>query len=185
MEIIPFYCQMPPLVILVFAAAHRRNLFPFVLTSMCAAFVYLIHLSNQYNLSFMSQLVLSATLAAMLCEVALNSKRRKYIKRFCAVMILSILNQILMYSLSFIDAGFYYVAAQASTAVVTALISLAELYILLRIIYGTGRGEPITTAFGIYIMDCLSIFTPNQKALCQSVWQKGTANNYSRTAGQR
>lgn len=172
---------MTALCVIVALAAHRRNLFPLVLSFMYAAFFYLIHLSEQ--LSLMSQLVLSSTLAAILLEIAINSKRRKYIKRFCAVMLLSILNQLIIFCFSFVEAGGVYVAAQASTAIMTVLISAMEFYLLVRIIYGTRRGEPIYSKLSFYLMDCLSIFKPSQKAIHSSIWQE-RAPNINRTAEQ-
>ena len=182
MEIISFPYHMSAVCGLVILAAHRRNLFPFVLVSMYAAFFYLIHLSEQ--LSLISQLVLSSTLAAVLLEIAITSKRRKYIKRFCAVMLLSILNQSLIFFFSFVDAGATYIAAQSTTAICTALISAAEIYILIRIVYGAGRGEPIYTKLGLYIVDSISIFKPNQKAIHSSIWKKRETHEY-RTSEQR
>ena len=170
------------LCVLVALAAHRRNLFPFVLVFMYAAFFCI---NESYQDALVSKVLLESTLAAMLCMVAIESKRRRYIKRFCLLMILSILNNILMLLLSVVlYPGEVYVAAQISTALISASLSLAEFYILVRIIYGTGRGEPIFTIFIINIMDGLSIFTPSKKALPSYFWQKGAANSY-REAGQR
>ena len=166
---------------LVILAAHRRNGFPFVLVSMYAAFFYI---NESYQDVLASKVVLESTLAAMLCIVAIDSKRRRYINCFCLLMVLSILNNILMLALSPIESGVYYVAAQASTALISASLSLAEFYILIRIIYGTGRGEPITTTFISHIMDVLSIFTPSKKALPSYFWQKGEKGNGIRQAGQ-
>lgn len=180
MNIETFPYHMAALCGLVILAAHRRNLFPFVLVFMYAAFFCI---NESYQDVLTSKVVLESTLAAMLFIVAIESKRRRYIKRFCAVMLLSILNNILMLSLSGIEAGGAYVAAQAFTAFTSVLLSMVEFYILTRIIYGTGRGEPITTALFSNIMDVLSIFSPSKKALPSSVWQKGTANSY-RTTGQ-
>ena len=180
MNIEEFPLHFGALCVLVALAAHRRNLFPFVLVFMYAAFFYI---NESYQDALLSKVVLESTLAAMLFLVAFESKGRKYIKRFCLLMILSILNNILMLSLSGIEAGGVYVAAQTFTFLFSASLSVAEFYILTRIIYGTGRGEPITTALFSNIMDVLSIFSPSKKALPSSVWQKGTANSY-RTTGE-
>ena len=170
------------LCVLVALAAHRRNLFPFVLVFMYAAFFYI---NESYQDALASKVVLESTLSAMLFMIAIDSKRRKYIKRFCLLMMFSILNNILMLSLSGIEAGGAYVAAQTGTELISVSLSLAGFYILIRIIYGTGRGEPIFTAFGVFIMDYLSIFTPSKKAIHSSVWQKREACDYSRSTEQR
>ena len=169
MNIEDFPFHFGALCVLVALAAHRRNGFPFVLVFMYAAFFYI---NESYQDVLVSKVVLESTLAAILFMVAIDSKRRKYIKRFCLLMILSILNNILMLSLSGIEAGAAYIAAQASTSLISASLSLAEFYILIRIIYGTGRGEPIFTDTSVVIMDYLSVFTSNHKALPQSIWQK-------------
>jgi len=178
MDIEEFPLHFCALCVLVALAAHRRNGFPFVLVSMYAAFFYINEL---YQDALASKVVLESTLAAMLCLVAMDSKRRRYIKRFCLLMVLSILNNILMLSLSSIDAGSAYVAAQTGTFLISASLSLAEFYVLVRIIYGTGRGEPITTALFSNIVDVLSIFSPSKKALPSSIWQKGKAISYRAT----
>lgn len=172
MEIIPFPCHIAALSGLVILAAHRRNLFPLVLSFMYAAFFYIVHLSEYYELTLDSQLILSATLAAILFEVAIKSKRREYIKRFCALMFLSILNNMLMLALSSFESGGYYVASQIITAYISATLSLAEFYILMRIIYGTGRGQPVHTILSVYFLAALSNFKPSRKALPLNIWQK-------------
>ena len=181
MNIEEFPFHFGALCVLVALAAHRRNMFPLVLVFMYAAFFYI---NESYQDALTSKVVLESTLAAMLFLVAIESRRREYIKRFCLLMLLSIMNNILMLALSSIEAGAAYVAAQASTYLISVLLSLAEFYVLVRIIYGTGRGEPIFTIFIVHVMDRLSIFTPSKKALPSYFWQKGTANNY-RAAGQR
>lgn len=174
MEIIPYPFHVGALCGIVALAAYMRNLFPFVLVVMYAAFFYLVNLSFQYDISLFSQLILSSTLAAILFEVALQSKRTRYIKRFCSLMILSILNNILMYSLSPIDSGGYYLAAQYSTAFTSFSLSVMEFYYLTRIIYGTRRGEPIIATLSEYIMAVLSNFQYDCEALPASVWKEGT-----------
>ena len=181
MNIENFPFHFSALCVLVALAAHRRNGFPFVLMFMYAAFFYI---NDSYQDVLASKVVLESTLAAMLCMVAVDSKR-KYIKRFCLLMILSILNNILMLSFSGIEAGGAYVAAQVFTSLISSSLSLAEFYILVRIIYGTGRGEPITTDVSVFIMDCLSIFSSNHKALPQSVWQKEPQIDRRRTTERR
>jgi len=172
MEIIPFPYHLAAICGLVILAAHRRNLFPFVLVTMYAAVFYLIDLSFKYEMALSTQLVISGTLAALLFMFAIESKRREFIKRFCFVMILSILNSIFIYALSPIEAGVYYLAAQYSTAFISFSLSIAEFYILTRIIYGTSRGEPIISTLGVNILAVLSHFQYDCKALPASVWQK-------------
>ena len=182
MNIEEFPLHFSALCVLVALAAHRRNGFPFVLLFMYAAFFYI---NESYQDVLASKLVLESTLAAMLFIVAKDSKRRRHINCFCLLMVLSILNNILMLALSPIEAGFYYIAAQEITSLITASLGLAEFYILIRIIYGTGRGEPITTALFSHIMDVLSIFSPSKKALPSYFWQKGAKSNGIRQAGQQ
>ena len=169
MNIENFPFHFSALCVLVALAAHRRNGFPFVLMFMYAAFFYI---NESYQDVLVSKLVLQSTLAAMLCIVALESKPRKYIKCFCLLMLFSILNNILMLSLSGIEAGAVYVAAQTATSLISTALSLAEFYVLTRIIYGTGRGEPIITDIVRLAMDYLSIFSSSRKALPNSIWQK-------------
>ena len=169
MNIENFPFHFSALCVLVALAAHRRNGFPFVLMFMYAAFFYI---NDSYQDVLVSKLVLQSTLAAMLCIVALESKPRKYIKCFCLLMLFSILNNILMLSLSGIEAGVVYVAAQIATSLISTALSLAELYVLARIIYGTGRGEPIITDIVRLAMDYLSIFSSSRKALPNSIWKK-------------
>jgi hypothetical protein len=184
MEIIPFPFHIAALCGLVVLAAHRRNLFPFVLSFMYAAFFYLIHLSESYAWDLWEQLLVTGTLTAILFDVAISGPRIKYIKSFCLLMVLSILNNILMLVLSPIESGAHYVAAQASTAFISASLSLAEFYVLMRIIYGIGRGEPIFANFIVYIMAGISSFKPLDQALPSSIWQKGSTYNGHRTAEQ-
>jgi len=172
MEIISFQYHIVALCILVALAAHRRNLFPFVLVFMYAAFFYLVNMSFEYDASITTQMILQSTLAAMLFEIAIQSKRTRYIKRFCSLMILSILNNILIYALNPIEAGVYYEIAQYSTAFISFSLSIAEFYYLTRIIYGTSRGEPIISTLGVNILAVLSHFQHDYKALPASVWQK-------------
>ena len=169
MNIENFPFHFSALCVLVALAAHRRNGFPFVLMFMYAAFFYI---NDSYQDVLVSKLVLQSTLAAMLCIVALESKPRKYIKCFCLLMLFSILNNILMLSLSGIEAGAVYVAAQTTTSLISTALSLAELYVLARIIYGTGRGEPIIADIVRLAVDYLSIFSSSRKALPNSIWQK-------------
>jgi hypothetical protein len=136
---------------------------------MYAAFFYI---NDSYQDVLVSKLVLQSTLAAMLCMVAVDSKPRKYIKCFCLLMLFSILNNILMLSLSVVEAGAVYVAAQIATSLISTALSFMELYVLARIIYGTGRGEPIITDIVRLTMDYLSIFSSSRKALPNSIWQK-------------
>ena len=179
MDIEEFPLHFGALCVLVVLAAHRRNLFPFVLTFMYAAFFYI---NESYQDALASKVVLESTLAAMLCMVAMDSKKHRYINSFCFIMILSIINNILMLSLNNIEAGAVYEAAQTGTEFISVSLSLAGFYILIRIIYGTGRGEPITTAFIWHIMDVLSIFAPSKKAIHPSVWQKESQSERYRQA---
>lgn len=181
MNIEEFPLHFGALCVLVALAAHRRNGFPFVLVFMYAAFFYI---NESYQDALASKVVLESTLAAMLFLVAFESKGRKYIKSFCLLMLLSILNNILMLSLSGIEAGGAYVAAQTGTELMSVSLSLAGFYILIRIIYGAGRGQPIFTTLIWHIMDVLSIFTSSKKALPESIWQKGTQVDRIRQAGQ-
>jgi hypothetical protein len=181
MNIENFPFHFSALCVLVALAAHRRNGFPFVLMFMYAAFFYI---NDSYQDVLVSKLVLQSTLAAMLCIVALDSKPRKYIKCFCLLMLFSILNNILMLSLSGIEAGAVYVAAQIATSLISTALSLVEFYVLTRIIYGTGRGEPIFTTLIRNFMDVLPVFTSDKKAIHSSIWQKRESYDYKRSTEQ-
>ena len=163
---------------LVIFAVSRRRLFPFLLASMYTAFFYLIYVAQTKEISLDSQVLFAGLLSAMLFDFAIEGPRRAYSKRFCAALMLGVINLIFMYQAYRVGGdGVFYMSMQITTAITTALISMAEFYFLLRLINGYKRGAPIIERVRDYIMAGLCGFGANKEALPPYIWQSGTKSD--------
>ena len=173
--VIPFPLHMAALVGLCVFAALRGSSFPLKLTVLYAALFFLTGYAQEDNYLIENQIKFSALCAFALCEYARRGPSIRFIKRFRAIMILSIGSSILMYSLKDLTEDAYLIA-QLITSVLTIVFSTTE-FLLLVAINGTNRSDPIYTKLGRLLIHGWNGFRPDYQAVPAVFWQAGTKIN--------
>ncbi len=187
MELIPFPLHIAALVALWIYAGIRGGPFPFKLVSVYSAFFILCAGSNELvisnHLDYSVQILTQFITTLFLFEIADQAPRLKYIKRFCALMILSIINYTFMFlSYLTLDGLLYDVSIQVYD-VVSLVVSVAVVWILIGVINGSNSGDRVLGRLWNFIIDGLLHFRLHKEALPASIWQTRTQNS-SRAAEQ-
>ena len=187
MEFIPFPLHISALVVLWIFAGIRGGPFPFKLVSLYSAFFILCAGSNELVISgyldYSVQILAQFITTLFLFELAIQAPRLRYIKRFCAVMILSIASYAFMFISYVALEGVAYQVAGAVYNAASFALSIAVVWILIGVINGSSRGDTILIRLRDYFTDGLLRFRLHKKALPASIWQARTTNN-SRTTEQ-
>ncbi len=187
MEFIPFPLHIAALVVLWIYAGIRGGPFPFKLVSVYSAFFILCAGSNELvisnHLDYSVQILLQFITTLFLFEIAIQAPRLKYIKRFCALMILAIISYAFMFIGYITLDGLLYDIVCETYEVVSLGLSVAVVWVLIGVINGSSRGDTIFIRLRNSIVNALLHFRQCETAIPPYFWQTGTTSS-SRTAEQ-
>lgn len=188
MDYIPFPIHIAVLTALWIFAGIRGGPFPFKLVSLYSAFFILCAGSQKLveagSIDYSVQILLQFVTTLFLFDLAIEAPRLKYIKRFCAIMILSIINYAFMF-ISFITfEGIAYDYASNIYSAILFWLSIAVIWILIGVINGSSRGDSIFIGLYRSLYNGFMHFRLHKEALSPSIWEKGQKIEY-RTAEQR
>jgi len=175
MYLIPFPIHIFILIGLCIFAAMRGGPFPLKLTLLYAAFFILssatYYFIDSRNIDYSVQIVTEFALFLGLFNFASNGPRIKYVKRFCAVMILSMINSIYMFICYISLVGEAYGISTIIHSSVSFFLYLAVVASLIGVINGSSGDIPILKRLHNYFADAFSSMGSNREALPASIWQ--------------
>ena len=138
----------------------------------------------QNNIDYTYQILIAVTLSYMLFCYAVALKRTVIINSYCAVTILAIINQIVMFNAYTELAGNAYTTAAITYSLAERFLAVIDIILLIGIAHGTNGCAPITSRQWYKNLSSFRSFKFNPQTLQPTPWAERAADR-QRKAGNR